>query len=398
MMGRLSLRGEDPIILAGTSPDVPVFGLSSVRPTVTTDDRPPAFDISAHQSIKVTATLVFHINTRGCVGIFHSVLRADTSRQKSCRYKKAFVMAGTSGGGADDQGATNKPRNHVVTDASQPYTYTFKQYGKPASVVVDQTPEEETWPGGALWDIGVLLSHVFVGLAGFELATTKQKLPVRLLEAFPTSSTKDASILELGCGVGLTGIVAAAVLGTQLTVLTDLKVVVDQVAEPNMVKNSTSSTNKQPYRLTEMGKRGRIMSQPLAWGVEAEEQAVEDALVSLVRPPKVARKQKKGKASSVKDMTKPDIIIIGDVAYQHKPGAPSHFDALLSTVLRFLGEHTLVVFGTRMRMPASKDLLEMFSEHMEEIVQPPVGADEIDPSFGVFKHQITIHVFKQKQT
>lgn len=48
-------------------------------------------------------------------------------------------------------------------------------------------------------------------------------------------------------------------------------------------------------------------------------------------------------------------------------------------------------------MPASADLLHMFLEHMEEIVTPPIGADEIDSSFGQFKHQITIHVLKKKK-
>ena len=285
---------------------------------------------------------------------------------------------------------TNRPRNHLVTDATQPFTFTYQQYGKPASITVDQTPNEETWPGGALWDIGVLLSHFLVGLAGFQ--SGKAKFPTRLIEAVP--SVKDLTVLELGCGVGLTGLVAAAVLGTQLTILTDLKVVVDEVAEPNLLKNSTPSTGKHPYRLTEAGKRGRIMSMPLCWGNEEDEKAVANAFATLTKAPKVSRKQK-GKIPP-KDPSKPDLILIGDVAYQHKPGAPSHFDALVSTLLKFLGPQTLVVFGTRMRMPASADLLEMFSEHMEEIVTPPVAADEIDPSFGKFKHQITVHVFRRK--
>ena len=49
-------------------------------------------------------------------------------------------------------------------------------------------------------------------------------------------------------------------------------------------------------------------------------------------------------------------------------------------------------------MPASADLLDMFLEHMEEIVSPPMKADEIDPTFNKFKHQITIHVMKKRQT
>ena len=49
------------------------------------------------------------------------------------------------------------------------------------------------------------------------------------------------------------------------------------------------------------------------------------------------------------------------------------------------------------RMPASADLLDMFLEHMEEIVSPPMKADEIDPAFSRFKHQITIHIMKKRR-
>lgn len=49
------------------------------------------------------------------------------------------------------------------------------------------------------------------------------------------------------------------------------------------------------------------------------------------------------------------------------------------------------------RMPASADLLDMFREHMDEIADPPIKADEIDPTFAKFKHQITIHIMKKKQ-
>jgi len=287
---------------------------------------------------------------------------------------------------------TNRPRNHLVTDATKPFTFSYQQYGKPTAIVVHQTPSEHTWPGGALWDIGVLLSHCLVGLAAGLAPMKGHQLPNRLLEAIP--STKDWSVLELGCGVGLTGIVAAAALGTQLTIITDLNEVVEEVAKPNLHRNSTISA-KHDYRLTEAGKRGRILAMPLCWGNEKDEQEVAKIFTKLVKPPKTPR-TKKGHGTPMKDVSKPDLIIIGDVAYQHKPGAPSHFDALVCTLLKFLGPHTLVMFGTRMRMPASADLLELFAEHMEEIVNPPIAADEIDPSFGKFKHQITIHLFRKK--
>ena len=89
------------------------------------------------------------------------------------------------------------------------------------------------------------------------------------------------------------------------------------------------------------------------------------------------------------------------MAYQHKPGAPSHFEILLSTLLKFATKpNTTIVFGTRMRMPASIDLLEMLREHFDEVVNPPVEAQELDIAFhknNLGKNSmITIHIFKRK--
>lgn len=305
-------------------------------------------------------------------------------------------MSSKASQSTDNEAAVNRPRNHLVTDATKNFDFSFTQYGKISTITVNQTPDEETWPGGALWDIGVLLSHVFVGIAGLE-SPGLPKIPSRLIRAFP--STKDLSVLELGCGVGLTGLVAAAAMGTQLTILTDLKVVVDKVAKPNMLMNTIPPTNaNHPYRITTMGKRGRVMSMPLCWGSEEDEKAVEATILELATPPKGPRKKKGASKSAIERLPgKPDIILIGDVAYQHGGvGAPSHFDALMSTVLKFLGPQTLVVFGTRMRMPASRDLLELFAKHMEEIVMPPICADEVDRKFAKFKHMITIHVFRKR--
>jgi predicted nicotinamide N-methyase len=248
----------------------------------------------------------------------------------------------------------NRPRNFLVTDATKPHIFSYLQYGKPVSITVNQTAEEETWPGGALWDIGILLAHFLVALAGFQpsMVSRDVKPPRRLLEAIP--SIKELTVLELGCGVGLTGIVAAAVLGTKLTILTDLEVVVEKVARPNLELNSTPvlSLSKQnqlllPYRLTKFGKRGRILALPLCWGNEQDAEAVMDCFKKHKKLEKSSRRRKGDPPP--KDSRQPDLIIIGDVAYQHRPGAPSHFDALLSTVLKVTGPHTLVIFGTRMR-------------------------------------------------
>ncbi len=255
---------------------------------------------------------------------------------------------------AAPQDDVNQPRNYLVTDATKPYTFTYLQYGKPMSITVHQTAAEDTWPGGALWDIGVLLAHFLVALGGFQPSSVSKgvKPPQRLLEAVP--SIKDLTVLELGCGVGLTGIVAAAVLGTQLTILTDLDVVVEKVAKANLEVNSSPSSNskqtrQQPYRVSKAGKRGRIMALPLCWGNENDENAVMDCFQKWTKEENARRKKGKHVGAPRKNRRQPDMIIIGDVAYQHKPGAPSHFDALLSTVLKFLGTHTLVIFGTRMR-------------------------------------------------
>uniref|UniRef100_A0A7S0AUS1 Uncharacterized protein n=1 Tax=Minutocellus polymorphus TaxID=265543 RepID=A0A7S0AUS1_9STRA len=166
---------------------------------------------------------------------------------------------------------------------------------------------------------------------------------------------------------------------------------------------------------------------PLCWGNADDEAAAAQELDRLA-PPLLhnekgsgagGRKKKKSKArkratasgtlenlslvasqstSSREGM--PDVVLIGDVAYQHKPGSDSHFDILISTVLQFTDEHSLVIFGTRMRMPASADLLEMFREHFDEVVEP-IMAHEISESFASEKlgrkHNISIHLLRRKK-
>jgi hypothetical protein len=68
------------------------------------------------------------------------------------------------------------------------------------------------------------------------------------------------------------------------------------------------------------------------------------------------------------------LIIIGVVAYQNKPGAPSHFDIPLLTLMKFLGPRSLVP-----------------RQHIQEVVGPSIQADEIDPACANFKHQVAIH-------
>ena len=296
----------------------------------------------------------------------------------------------------------NKPRNHIVTDASSPYTFSYKQYGQQKTITVNQTPDDDTWPGGALWDIGVLLANVLVMVntppPSSSVGKREAYVPrLRTPGMWPTS-WKDCTILELGCGVGLTGLVGAQ-LGAKLTLLTDLEVVVDKVTRPN------AELNKK-----EFGMGQKVLAVPLCWGHEEDEVACRKLLDGANTSKSAASKRKvkkKGKdqtqstdQETVKSCSDPSIILIGDVAYQHKPGAPSHFDILMSTLLKFATTRdTIIAFGTRMRMPASADLLQMFREHFDEIIEP-VEAHEIDDSFRSStlgrSSQITVHVFKRK--
>ena len=322
-----------------------------------------------------------------------------------------------------DASSTNKPRNHIVKDATSPYTFTYKQYGQQKSITVNQTPDEDTWPGGALWDIGALLAKALVMLnkpppSSSGSGGKKEPFVPRLrTPGIWPASWKDCTILELGCGVGLTGLVAAQ-LGAKLTLLTDLDVVVEKVTKPNVELNKK-----------EFGMGQKVLAMPLCWGNENDEAACRQIFESASSQSKKMRSsrkvKKKGKNKSTINQNKtetgstvtadahvavplassatsdPSIILIGDVAYQHKPGAPSHFDILMSTLLKFATTpETVVMFGTRMRMPASSDLLDMFREHFAEVIEPPVEAHEIDHSFHSSplgrSSLITLHVFKRK--
>lgn len=290
---------------------------------------------------------------------------------------------------------TNRPRNHLITDATEPFVFKFSRYGVSTTITVYQTPEEDVWPGGALWDLGVILAQVLVNLTGGATLSSNNKatpVPSRLLQAIPNFAWKDMRVLELGCGVGLTGLVAAA-LGAKVTILTDLQIVVEKVVQRNVDCNTLPGPNKIcGYRTTRS--RGRVVALPLCWGNVHDENETKAAFEQLApMQASMRRKSPKGRREGI-----PDLILIGDVAYQHRPGAPSHFDALQSTLLKCMDDETLVLFGTRMRMPASADLLAMFRQHMVELVIPPIEAHELNSSFAENvlgrKHNMTIHVLK----
>ena len=46
---------------------------------------------------------------------------------------------------SNDGGGGNRPKNHLITDAASPFTFSFLRFGKVRSITVNQTPKEETW-------------------------------------------------------------------------------------------------------------------------------------------------------------------------------------------------------------------------------------------------------------
>jgi predicted nicotinamide N-methyase len=319
----------------------------------------------------------------------------------------------TSSTGAQNDGDTNKPRNILITDATQPFEFSFKgRFAIHNTFRIQQTPDDQTWLGGALWDLGVIMAQMLVALSHGSSQVTlttidgqgkhhaKQRmieLPTRLKDALSKNSafqrafTEPPLILELGAGVGLTGLIAAAALNAKATVLTDLEIVVNKVTRPNLEINSVACRKGEPTRSLHKS-QCRVMAESLCWGNAHDEKTVHALLNSLdVLPllPKLKAKQLITEKQRIRGV--PTLVLIGDVAYQHEPGAPSHFQDLLSTLLKFTDESTVVIFGTRIRMPASVDLLNMFHEHFEELVEPPIAANEINASFKDCKHNMSIH-------
>lgn len=432
--------------------------------------------------------------------------------------------------------STNKPRNIFITDATHPLSVQYQgRFGTNISITVNQSVEDETWPGGAVWDLGWLLGQVLMAgstsqinninkspkkkstfssqlkspqreepnrhsiktittnwsdeLGKYKNVTRTIELPNRirqnteLQQLFDsainnTCSSSCSIVLELGCGVGLTGLIAAASIRPKIiTIVTDLQIVIDKVTKPNIIANTQSTTGimhksssvippmstelqqlLQNYHVRKMDhSMTAIVALPLCWGNKKDESLVQEFIqyclfihnttsnknnTSKTISPHVGTNSSSSRANgqskrnrmketlppSPTSTTKisntspattscfnelsvvgknesnnsntatnsimiehqqriysdtidvlPDLIIVGDVAYQHYPGAPCHFDDLLQTILKFSNERTILIFGLRIRMPASIDLYHLLLEHFTEIIHPPLLATEIDP-------------------
>lgn len=308
----------------------------------------------------------------------------------------------------------NRPRNLMVLDATSPLDFGFSdRFGTRRTITVHQSADDDTWPGGACWDLGWCMAQ---WLVGFEhepketitsTGTGSNKPLQRKICLVGDAGTPERlvpkhieTIVELGCGVGLTGLVAAQLFKPKLTLLTDLNVVVEKIAHPNVVANSEASKNGA--RTLHKG-TSRVAAVPLCWGNRKDEAVVKrlllEASCSASSGNSSSRRRKKKtqneKASSIASRSAPDLLLIGDVAYQHEPGAPSHFDPLMETVLELADSQTLVVFGLRIRMPASVDLLDMFYESFDEIHS--LSADSINHvDFSLKSHTMSVHFLRRK--
>ena len=382
----------------------------------------------------------------------------------------------------------NRPRNVLLqhADPREPVTVQFHHTvgALRHSLRIQQSPDDACWPGGALWDCGVLLSQLLLAVAGIEdvtlrstyleedtthhiIVTTKkkgkapQKLQHQQQQTRTTTQmatrlktwiahqesqnnsnnypqiwndtvlqvlwhTPQLRVLELGCGVGLTGLVASVALGAVTTILTDLTEVMDGITVGNVEHNTTNSSGKKkasssggdtlstkyPCRAIQNFKGGgKVVAMPLGWGNLEEGRRVMELFERLQPPTLNSVKGKHKKKAQPKPALAPPsdddvdnhrfphLILLGDVAYQHKPGAPSHFDILVETLQQFMppsattDRTTLLLFGTRLRMPASLDLLLLLQEHFEEVLPTPIPAHILDPALEGVKHNMTIHIF-----
>ena len=260
------------------------------------------------------------------------------------------------------------------------------------------------------------------------------------------SSHSSVIVLELGCGTGWTGIAMAAAAAssssssssstTCTVLLTDLDVVVQNITLPNVQRNVPSikhnvikttfplytndANDKEsvlhapkpqlPLHIYTMNSsssiQGRLIATPLCWGNKNDMNTVQSVIRYLQSQPTQEPNKSIANTTTVDLMDGiPDILIVGDVAYQHKPGAASHFDILLETILHFTKcRDTLLIFGLRIRMNASMDLYDMLLQDFVDVVEPIVP-HEIDPirfpnhtNNNTKKHMntMTIHFMKRK--
>jgi Lysine methyltransferase len=330
------------------------------------------------------------------------------------------------------QKAPNRARNVLLqyADPWHPVQCEFEGH----SLIIHQTPDDISWPGGALWDCGVLLSEFILGVAGMETLTLRCTLDVEglPLNVSPTendvhtttqlatrlkqwtnsqSSTwknqleevllrrPNLRILELGCGVGMSGLVAAVALRAKTCILTDLTEVVDNITQKNVTENTQPSHTNHQYRTIPHSKgECTVVATPFCWGNPEQGEHVLRLLQEELPP------------STAPLHSYPDIILLADVAYEHRPGAPSHFtaqairnfDLLVQSLQQMMPPsqtpQTLLVFGIRLRMVGSIELLHLLQRHFTPVLKEHIPAEVLDPALLGFEHHMTVHIFTNSES
>ena len=226
--------------------------------------------------------------------------------------------------------AKQTPRN--LFEYAEVHGHQLDIFGKRTTLKVRQVLNDpEVWPGGALWDSGVLLARLFAD---------PQLSPVS------RTAWRSTTVLEIGTGTGLTGLVCAA-LGARQVLLTDLPAVVEKVTAPNV------AANRDLVGPATVDSRPRLVATPLTWGVPDD---IAKVLEMVARPGNAASSgglaaassssssQKKGRSrrrqqqqqqqQQLQQQASPparfvDLVIGGDISYKS-----DFFDALLDTVLQ----------------------------------------------------------------
>ena len=115
---------------------------------------------------------------------------------------------------------TTAAHNIYTSSSTDPYTINLSLRGSKVPLTVHQTDAEPTWPGGALWDPGVVLVKLFQ--TAFDPTNKPPPSSHPSIQALSALFLlRDSTVVELGCGVGLTGIALGA-LGAKYVAVTDM--------------------------------------------------------------------------------------------------------------------------------------------------------------------------------
>jgi len=307
--------------------------------------------------------------------------------------------------------ATTAAFNKYST-AMDPFAITLTVNTVSMPLTVHQTNKEESWPGGALWDPGVVLVKLFQKSFG-SVAIANEHPTIQALSSLIL--LRDTTVVELGCGVGLTGIALGA-LGAKHVLVTDMPVVIDAVTRANVKRNELHYSTKANNNTHSSS----VVALPLLWGDAASTREQVDELFSTL-----AAKNDGGVVN---------LVLAADIAYACA-GAFSHFDPFMATLLgvwdrsdanRELAERgkekgggakkkkkgkkrepetskgggggeTIFIYCHRRRMAASEDLLHLIYQEFEDVLEP-IGAESIDGKmFYGGKRTISVHILKRRQ-